>query len=90
MSIKTVIASNVAALWTSEARLLSARRRAEAQRRKRGEAHRIDYFHQIDDPYSHLAAQAMLQLLARYEVKIRVHLVPPPADWAAPERALLQ
>jgi len=90
MSIKTVIASNIAALWTSEARLLSERRHAEAQRRKRGEPHGIDYFHQIDDPYSHLAAQAMLQLLARYDVKIRVHLVPPPADWAAPERALLQ
>ena len=90
MSIKTVIASNIAALWTSEKRLHAERRRAEARRRKRGEPHCIDYFHQIDDPYSHLAAQALLQLLARYEVKIRVRLVPPPADWAAPERALLQ
>jgi len=90
MSIKTVIASNIAALWTSKKRLLAERRRAEALRRKRGEPHVIDYFHQIDDPYSHLAAQALLQLQARYEVRIRVHLVPPPADWAAPERALLQ
>ena len=90
MSIKTAIASNIAALWTSEKRLLAERRRAETQRRKRREPHGIDYFHQIDDPYSHLAAQGLLQLQAWYEVKVRVHLVPPPADWAAPERALLQ
>jgi 2-hydroxychromene-2-carboxylate isomerase len=49
----------------------------------------ISYFHQVDDPYSHLAAQALAILAARYKVEIAVYLVGPPADWATPERAFL-
>ncbi len=46
----------------------------------------IDYFHQADDPYSHLAAQLLGPLARRYGVEIRAWLVPPPDDAAAPER----
>jgi len=46
----------------------------------------IDYFHQADDPYSHLTAQLLPQLSARYGVAVRPWLVPPPDDAAAPER----
>jgi len=46
----------------------------------------IDYFHQADDPYSHLAAQLLGPLAHRYEVEIRPWLAPPPDDAAAPER----
>ena len=49
----------------------------------------IDYFHQVDDPYSHLAAQLLSPLSARYGEEIRPWLVPPPDDAAAPERARL-
>jgi 2-hydroxychromene-2-carboxylate isomerase len=49
----------------------------------------IDYFHQVDDPYSHLAAQLLGPLAARYGEEIRAWLVPPPDDAAAPERARL-
>jgi len=89
MSLRTAIASRVADHLTSETRLLARRRKAEAKRRAAGEPHRIDYFHQADDPYSHLAVQALLAVRERYDARIAVHLVGPPADWAAPERAML-
>jgi 2-hydroxychromene-2-carboxylate isomerase len=62
---------------------------AERRRRLAGAPHRVLYFHQIDDPYSELAAQALPELLARYEVVLEPHLVGPPSDAAAPERARL-
>lgn len=49
----------------------------------------IDYFHQADDPYSHLVAQLIGPLRRRYGVEVRAWLVPPPDDAAAPERARL-
>jgi len=49
----------------------------------------IDYFHQADDPYSHLVAQVLGRLAARYGEEIRPWLVPPPDDAAAPERQRL-
>ena len=49
----------------------------------------IDYFHQADDPYSHLAAQLIGPLAARFGVEVRTWLVPPPDDAAAPERGRL-
>jgi 2-hydroxychromene-2-carboxylate isomerase len=49
----------------------------------------IDYFHQADDPYSHLLAQLLPAFCARYGVEIRPWLVPPPDDAAAPERERL-
>lgn len=49
----------------------------------------IEYFHDASDPYSHLVAQVLPALQARYGVEIRPHIVPPPPDWAAPDRARL-
>jgi 2-hydroxychromene-2-carboxylate isomerase len=37
--------------------------------------HEIEYFHQLDDPYSHLTAQVIASLASRYDVKIIPHLV---------------
>ena len=39
----------------------------------------IEYFHQPDDPYSHLAVQRLQCLGRRYVVRIRPHLVSAPA-----------
>jgi 2-hydroxychromene-2-carboxylate isomerase len=50
----------------------------------------IDYFHQADDPYSHLTAQLLAPLAQRYGVAIRPWLAPPPDDAAAPEREKLR
>ncbi|MEQ8515971.1 MAG: DsbA family protein [Chromatocurvus sp.] len=49
----------------------------------------VEYFHQSDDPYSHLMLQLLPQLRERYAVEIRPWLVGPPPDWAAPERGML-
>ncbi|MEM7015230.1 MAG: vWA domain-containing protein, partial [Verrucomicrobiota bacterium] len=39
-------------------------------RKRRGEPHRIEYFHQVEDAYSHLAAQLLRPLLERYDVEL--------------------
>src|SRR5262245_21869417 len=59
------------------------------RRRMRGEPHRLLYFHQVDDPYSQLAAEVLPELLARYDVELAPQLVDPPSDAAAPERERL-
>jgi 2-hydroxychromene-2-carboxylate isomerase len=48
------------------------------------------YFHQVDDPYSHLAAQLLEGLAARYAIELAPRLAGPPSDAAAPERARLE
>ncbi|PWR18102.1 2-hydroxychromene-2-carboxylate isomerase [Zavarzinia compransoris] len=70
---------------------LAARRRRwhEVGRRLRGRPHVVHYFHDLADPYSLLAALALPALAGRRGVVVEAHLVPPPPDWAAPERALL-
>jgi 2-hydroxychromene-2-carboxylate isomerase len=62
---------------------------AEGRRRLTGRPHVVDYFHQADDPYSHLAAQVLGRLRERYDVAVAPHLVGPPSDDAAPERERL-
>jgi len=37
--------------------------------------HVVEYFHQLDDPYSHLTAQIIARLAARYDIKMVPHLV---------------
>ena len=49
----------------------------------------IRYFHQADDPYSHLAVQLLPRLADTYDVAVEVFLVPPPIDSAAPDRERL-
>jgi 2-hydroxychromene-2-carboxylate isomerase len=49
----------------------------------------IRYFHQADDPYSHLAVQMLDGLARAYDVAVEPHLVPPPIDSAAPDRERL-
>ena len=35
----------------------------------------VDYFHDASDPYSHLVAQVLPQLVARYDIELVPHLV---------------
>lgn len=58
-------------------------------RAARGAPRRIFYFHRSDDPYSHLAAQALAELARRYAVHIEPHLVAPTNAVDAPEPELL-
>ena len=50
----------------------------------------VHYFHQPDDPYSHLAVQALPALKARYRIALEVHVVSAPDQAAAPEAAMLR
>ncbi|MEE4381203.1 MAG: DsbA family protein [Pseudomonadales bacterium] len=54
------------------------RRQRRGRRRRRGEGPRIEYFHQLDDPFSFLAVQRLDALAAAWDVAIVPHLVPPP------------
>ena len=90
MSIKSFASKQFSTHLLGDRRQNKARARAERERRRRGEPHRIEFFHQVDDPYSHLVAQALVKLQERYEVEVVTWLVEPPEDWAAPARALLE
>jgi len=89
MSLRSLLMPVVSQRWLSRGRLLKLRAKAERARRARGEPHVLDYFHQVDDPYSALLAGALPALQQRYEVQIRPHVVAPPTDAAAPDRARL-
>lgn len=56
------------------------RSRADAERKRIREKapHRVEYFHQVDDGYSHLAAQLLQRLAARYDIDLVCHLVTAP------------
>jgi 2-hydroxychromene-2-carboxylate isomerase len=83
------IAPHVVGALTSPRTLAARRWLAERRRRLANAEHRVLYFHQLDDPYSQLAAQVLPELLARYDVVLEPHLVGPPSDAAAPERQRL-
>ena len=70
----------------ADAQVLQARRRqAETRRLRRGEPHVVDYFHQLDDPYSHLTAQVLETFAARYDIVLRLHLVRASGGASQPE-----
>ena len=73
----------------SERRLKARRAKFEAARRRRGEPHVVEYFHQVDDGYSHLAAQLLGALAETYDIKLACHLVPGPHGRNAAEPDLL-
>ena len=68
-----------------------ARRRdlAEATRRKAGAPHRVEYFHQYDDPYSHLALQVLPALQERYDVELVIHQIRASGGKNQPELEML-
>ena len=77
--------------------IITSRTRRDLMRALRGVRRRvtfarpvIDYFHQADDPYSHLIAQLLPALTERYGVVIRPWMVSPPDYSAAPERDRLK
>jgi 2-hydroxychromene-2-carboxylate isomerase len=70
-------------------RVEKAQARAERERVARGEPHRLEFFHQVDDPYSHLAAQCLRPLVQRYGVELVPYIVPGPGGANLPEPDLL-
>lgn len=90
MSLRTFLMRGATSALTSPTRRRMARDAAALAARLRGERPTVRYFHQADDPYSHLAAQMLPRLRARYDAEIEVWLVPPPQDSAAPDRERLR
>lgn len=88
--MKALIGRAGSSLLTSRALRNSRRAFHALSRNLRGDKPTIHYFHQADDPYSHVAAQMLAPLLARYDVAFTPWIVPPPDDAAAPERERLR
>lgn len=88
--LRTQIGRRVARFLTSERRLQVMRSARSFKRRLIGNAAKIHYFHQFDDPYSALAASQLERLRAEYSVEIFCHAVPSPDRSAAPEAEALR
>lgn len=87
--LRAGLGSLIASTITSPRLRNLRRRRFEARRKRTGTAHEVHYFHQVDDPYSALTAQILDAFVRRYDIRLIPHLVPPPRDWAAPDRERL-
>ena len=89
MSLKTLLMPAITQRRFARSTLLAKRAKAEKARKAARRPHEVHYFHQIDDPYSHLLAQALPRFLARYNIELIPHVVSPPPNSAAPEREKL-
>ena len=83
------IASKFMTSMTDLEKLKQKRRKQERGRIKRGAKHVVEYFHQVDDGYSHLAAQALKALTEKYDIELECHLVSGPLGANAVEPELL-
>ncbi len=90
MGIRAAVKNRVTRSLFSIERRNNNRRKAERKRQASGAPHTIEYFHEVGDPYAHLMVQLLPEFCQRYEVELTVHLVPPPPDWAAPDRERLE
>jgi len=89
MSIKSLIVPRIADRMLSEATLRKNRARFERERVNAGNDHEVEFFHDPSDPYSQLLENVLPTFAERYNVKLITHLVSPPDEGAAPERAKL-
>ena len=83
------IASKVMTRLSQTSAVKARHAKAERARSKVGATHEVHYFHQVEDGYSHLAAQLLMPLLARYDIELRCHLVRADRGKNVPESALL-
>ncbi len=75
--------------FSSQERVDKRRAKLERARRRQRQPHVVEYFHQVDDGYSHLAAQLLRPLADAYDIELVCHLVPGPLGKNAPEPELL-
>ena len=88
-ALKTAIARSFTQIYTHPGLRRARRARAAWWRTLTRASAQVHYFHQADDPYSHLCAQVLVRLAADYQIALLPHLVSPPQSSAAPERARL-
>lgn len=86
VSLKSYIVPRLAARLLSHERLGKQRARFE---RKRTGRPQVEVFLDPSDPYSQLLQAVLPTFEARYDVELITHIVGPPDDSAAPERAAL-
>ena len=79
MDVKTRIRSTAVSTFASARYLNFLRGKARLGRKLSGKPAAVHYFHQVDDPYSHLAVQKLDQLKAAYPLPFKAHLVSKPA-----------
>lgn len=73
--LRMVLSRRVLRPHADPKRRAARRAKAEARRRRKGEPHTVSYFHQLDDPYAHLAAQVLAEFGKRYDIALKVHLI---------------
>ena len=69
------LTSRVMTRLSRPASVAARHRKSEQARLKVGAPHCVEYFHQVDEGYSYLAAQTLERLAARYDIELRCHLV---------------
>jgi len=89
-SLKSWLMPVISQQFLSRSRLLALREKAEIKRNAQQRPHVLHFFHELEDPYSQLLAQAIPLLQSKYSVSVVQHLVGPPDDSAAPEREKLK
>ena len=89
-SLKSWLMPVISQRFLSRERLLALRHKAEQKRQSQSRPHVLHFFHQVDDPYSQLLAQAIPMLKDRYAVSVLQHVVGEPDDSAVPERDKLK
>jgi len=88
MDLVRTIRSAMMRRFADPARRTQQRERAEVIRRRQGRPHEVLYFHQVDDPYSQLAVQALQPLLDRYDIQLLPKVVARPTPIAIHDEAL--
>jgi 2-hydroxychromene-2-carboxylate isomerase len=88
--MKTAAGRAIAGLLTSPTVRDIGRGMRSMARRVRGAPALVEYFHQVDDPYSHLLLQALPALAARYACRLETNLASPPDASVAPDRERLR
>jgi len=84
-----VLGAKIASRAVQNDRLASLRAAAEKKRQADGRDHEVLYFHQLDDPYSHLTAQVVGAFAARYSIRLQPHLIRATGGTAQPEQEKL-
>ena len=78
MTPKTFLRSMAMRRFSSLEHLESVRRKAIKRRKSTKRAPEVYYFHQVDDPYSHLTVQKLSALTQRYRLPFKCYLVSTP------------
>jgi len=83
------VTSRVMTRMSQKSVLDKRRAKAERARKSNDQPHTVEYFHQVEDGYSHLAIQALDALRKRYDIEVVCHLVSGPKGKNSPEPDLL-